>query len=58
MSALLEERSKRKSVNSEAFTTMRISKGGATQSLASLVESVKRRNAPTSDGGGAKRKKF
>jgi hypothetical protein len=26
--------------------------------LASLVESVKRRNAPTSDGGGAKRKKF
>jgi len=58
MSALLEERSKRKKVNGEAPTTARISKGGTTQSLASLVESVKRRNAATSDGGGAKRKKF
>ena len=57
MSALLEERSKRKNVHGEAPTTMRISKGGTTQSLASLVESVKRKNAVTSDGGGAKRKK-
>lgn len=57
MSALLEERSKRKNVNGGAPTTMRISKGGTTQSLASLVESVKRRNA-ASDGDGAKRKKF
>ena len=57
MSALLDERSKRKNANGEAPTIMRISKGGTTQSLASLVESVKRKNAVTSGGGSAKRKK-
>lgn len=58
MSALLDERSKRKNVSGEAPTIMRVSKGATTHSLASLVESVKRKNAVTSGGDSAKRKRL
>ena len=58
MSALLEERSKRKNVRSEAHKVVRFPKGGTPQSLTSLIESVKRRNAVTSVGGDTKRQKL
>lgn len=58
MSALLDERSKWKNVNGEALTTTRVSKDGTTQSLARLVESIKRKNAVTSGGDSSKRKKL
>ncbi|KAI0257372.1 hypothetical protein BJV78DRAFT_1116643 [Lactifluus subvellereus] len=56
MSALLEERSKRKSLQGETLTTEGVPKSGAPRSLTSLVESVKRKNAVTA--GYAKRRKF
>lgn len=56
MSALLEERSKLKTVRGEAHTTNRVSQGGTPQSLRSLVESVKRKNAV--DSVDAKRQKL
>lgn len=58
MSALLDERSKRKNVLDEAHTNARGSKGGTPQSLAGLVESVKRRNVIASDSSDAKRQKL
>jgi hypothetical protein len=58
MSALLEERSKRKNIRNEAHTTMRGLKSGTPQSLTSLVERVKRRSAVTSDDGDIKRRKL
>jgi hypothetical protein len=56
MSALLEERSKLKTVRGEAHTTNRVSQSGTPQSLTSLVESVKRKNAV--DSVDAKRQKL
>lgn len=56
MSALLEERSKRKNVHSEA--TVQGLKSGTPQSLTSLVERVKRRGLITSDDGEIKRRKL
>jgi len=60
MSALLEERSKRKNIPSEALTTVLSAKSDAPQSLTSLVERVKRRSAVTgtSDDGNIKRRKL
>jgi uncharacterized protein YaaR (DUF327 family) len=58
MSALLEERSKRKAVRGETYMRDQISQDGTTQSLTSLVENVKRKNAVTSDLGDAKRQKL
>lgn len=58
MSALLEERSKRKNVRGEAHTTMRSLKSGTPQNLTSLVERVKRRSAVTSDDGDIKRQRL
>jgi len=55
MSTLLEERSKRKSLQDEALTTKGVPKSGTPQSLTSLVESVKRKSAVTA--GYAKRRK-
>jgi hypothetical protein len=57
MSALLEERSKRKNDRAEARTGAQISKNETRQSLASLVESVKRKRAVI-DNGDAKRQKL
>jgi len=56
MSALLEERSKLKTARGEAHTTNRVSQGKTPQSLTSLVESVKRKNAV--DSVDAKRQKL
>jgi hypothetical protein len=58
MSALLEERSKRKNVHSEAHTTVQSLKSGTPQSLTSLVERVKRRGLITSDDRDIKRRKL
>jgi hypothetical protein len=58
MSALLEERSKRKNIRGEALTTTLSAKGETPQSLTSLVERVKRRNAVTLDDGDIKRRKL
>lgn len=58
MSALLEERSKRKSIPGEALTTVLSTKNDTPQSLTSLVERVKRRSAVTSDDGDIKRQKL
>lgn len=58
MSALLEERSKRKNIGGEALTTVLGAKSETPQSLTSLVERVKRRSAVTSDDGGIKRQKL
>ncbi|KAI0004151.1 hypothetical protein BJV74DRAFT_875884 [Russula compacta] len=55
MSALLEERSKRKNVRGEAHTTVRSSRSETTQSL---IERVKRRNVVTSVDRDAKRQKL
>jgi hypothetical protein len=57
MSALLEERSKRKSIHGEALTTTLSAKSETPQSLTSLIERVKRRNVVTSDDGVIKRRK-
>jgi len=57
MSALLEERSKRKNIRGEALATILIAKSEPSQSLKSLVERVKRRSAVTSDDGDIKRRK-
>jgi hypothetical protein len=56
MSALLEERSKRKNTRGEALTTTLSAKSETPQSLTSLVERVKRRSAVTSDGDIKRRK--
>ncbi len=59
MSALLEERSKRKNVRGEANTTVLNAKSQtASQSLTSLVDRVKRRSGVTSDDGDIKRRKL
>jgi hypothetical protein len=58
MSALLEERSKRKNIRGEALTTTIGAKSETPQSLTSLVERVKRRSAITSDDGDIKRRKL
>jgi hypothetical protein len=55
MSALLEERSKRKNIRGEALTTLS-AKSETPQTLTSLVERVKRRSAVTSDGDIKRRK--
>ena len=56
MSALLEERSKRKNTRGEALTTTLSAKSETPQSLTSLVERVKRRSAVTPDGDIKRRK--
>jgi len=58
MSALLEERSKRKNIPGETLTTILSAKSVTPQSLTSLVERVKRRSAITSDDGDIKRRKL
>jgi hypothetical protein len=58
MSALLEERSKRKNIRGEALTTILSAKNETPQSLTSLVERIKRRSAVTSDDGDIKRRKL
>jgi len=58
MSALLEERSKRKNIHGEALTTTLSAKAENPQSLTSLVERIKRRSAVTSDDGDIKRRKL
>jgi hypothetical protein len=58
MSALLEERSKRKNIRGEALTTTIGAKSETPQSLTSLVERFKRRSAITSDDGDIKRRKL
>jgi len=58
MSALLEERSKRKNISGEALTTILSAKSENPQSLTNLVERVKRRSAVTSDDGDIKRRKL
>ena len=49
MSALLGERSKRKTFGEQVRTTERVSQGGTRQSLSSLVESVKRKGMTVGD---------
>lgn len=58
MSALLEERSKRKNIPGEALTTALSARSDTPQSLTSLVERVKRRSAVTADDGDVKRRKL
>jgi hypothetical protein len=58
MSALLEERSKRKNVRGEHHTNVQSLKSGTPQSLTSLVERVKRRSAVTSNDVHIKRRKL
>lgn len=58
MSALLEERSKRKNIRGEALATTLSTKNETPHSLTSLVERVKRRSAVTSDDGDIKRRKL
>jgi hypothetical protein len=56
MSALLEERSKRKDIRSDGLTTALNAESENPQSLTSLVERVKRRSAITDDGDIKRRK--
>ena len=57
MSALLEERSKRKMPGDQARAAEQASQGGRTQTLSSLVESVKQKGV-TAGNSGAKRRKL
>ena len=56
MSALLEERSKRKTSGDQARAAERASQGGTRQTLSSLVESVKRKGVTVGDSGTKRRK--
>ncbi|KAI9445025.1 hypothetical protein H4582DRAFT_876767 [Lactarius indigo] len=56
MSALLEERLKRKTSGDQARTAERASQGGTRQTLSSLVESVKRKGVNVGDSGTKRRK--
>ncbi|KAF8272901.1 hypothetical protein EI94DRAFT_1826515 [Lactarius quietus] len=56
MSALLEERSKRKTSGGQARAAERASQGATRQTLSSLVDSVKRRGVTVGDSGTKRRK--
>ena len=56
MSALLEERSKRKTPGNQARAAERASQGETRQTLTSLVESVKRKGMTAGDSGTKRRK--
>ena len=56
MSALLEERSKRKTSGGQTRAAERVTQGGTRQTLSSLVESVKRKGVTVGDVGTKRRK--
>lgn len=56
MSALLEERSKRKTPGNQARAAEQASQGGRSQTLSGLVESVKQKGMTVGDSGTKRRK--